>query len=133
MLRASSFVLVLIASVSVVRYCSAQNVRVPVPPATPQAQDLHVGVPHGDAQAPGADDNRATSGNDIQRQQAIAANLGRQLEIRRDADKMQQLIGELNDYLQKADRGVVSVDAIKKAEQIEKLAHGIKSKMKLSF
>jgi len=63
----------------------------------------------------------------------MAANLQRQVEIRRDADKMRELSAELNDYLQKADRGVMSVDAIKKAEQIEKLAHGVKSKMKLSF
>lgn len=48
-------------------------------------------------------------------------------------EKMQQLTAQLSDYLQKADRGVVSVDAIKKAEQIEKLAHSVKSKMKLSF
>lgn len=133
MLRASSLVFMLIASVGVVRYASAQNVHIPIPPAVPQSQDLHVGVPHADAKAPGLDDSRATPGNDIQRQQAIAANLQRQVEIRRDADKMQQLIAELNGYLQKADRGVMSVDAIKKAEQIEKLAHGVKSKMKLSF
>ena len=40
---------------------------------------------------------------------------------------------DLRVNLQKAERGVVSVDAIKKAEQIEKLAHSVKSKMKLSF
>jgi hypothetical protein len=60
-------------------------------------------------------------------------NTQRQAEIRRDTDKMLQLTAELKDYLQKDQRGVMSIDAIKKAEQIEKLARGVKSKMKLSF
>jgi hypothetical protein len=74
-----------------------------------------------------------TSGDDAQRQQAIAANQQRQLEIRRDTEKMAELTQELKDYLEKTDQGVMSVDAIKKAEQIEKLAHSVKSKMKQSF
>lgn len=133
MLRASSLAFMLIASLGVVRYSSAQNAHIPVPQVAPPAQYLPIGVPNGDAKAPSLDNTRAPSGDDIQRQQAIAANLQRQADIRRDADKMQQLIAELNNYLQKADRGVMSVDAIKKAEQIEKLARGVKSKMKLSF
>jgi ribosomal protein S7 len=71
--------------------------------------------------------------DDAQRQQAIAANQQRQIEIRRDTEKMAELTQELKDYLAKTDQGVISVDAIKKAEQIEKLAHSIKSKMKQSF
>jgi hypothetical protein len=43
---------------------------------------------------------------------------------------MLELTQELNAYLQKGDQNGVSVDAIKKAEQIEKLARGVKSKMK---
>ena len=48
-------------------------------------------------------------------------------------EKMAELTQELKDYLATNEQGVVSVDAIKKAEQIEKLAHGVKSKMKQSF
>jgi len=73
------------------------------------------------------------NGDDAQRQQAIAANQLRQIEIRRDAEKMAELTQELKEYLAKTDQGVMSVDAIKKAEQIEKLAHSVKSKMKQSF
>lgn len=43
---------------------------------------------------------------------------------------MAELTQELKGYLIKAREGVMSVDAIKKAEQIEKLAHSVKSKMK---
>ncbi len=74
-----------------------------------------------------------TSGDDIQKAQAIAASQQRQVEIRRDTEKMYQLTSELKDYLDKTGQGVVSTDAIKKAEQIEKLAHSVKSKLKQTF
>lgn len=72
------------------------------------------------------------SGDNVQRQQAEAANLQRQVQIKQDTDKMFELTQELKDSL-KTDRGVMSLDAIKKAEQIEKLAKSVKSKMKQSF
>jgi hypothetical protein len=46
---------------------------------------------------------------------------------------MFELTRELKDYLQKSDQGMISVDAIKKAEPIENLAHRVKSKMKQWF
>jgi len=72
-------------------------------------------------------------GDAVQRQQALAANQQRQVELRRDMEKMSELTQELKDYLQKSEQGVVSLDAIKKAEQIEKLAKSVRSKMKQSF
>ena len=75
----------------------------------------------------------AVSQSQVQRKQAIAANLQRQAEMKRDGEKLAQLTQELNDYLQNKGEGVMSVDALKKAEQIEKLAHSVKSKMKQSF
>jgi hypothetical protein len=74
-----------------------------------------------------------TSGDDVQKAQAQAANAQRQIEIRRDTEKMLQLTSELKDYLEKSGQNVISLDAIKKAEQIEKLARGVKSKMKQSL
>jgi|SRR5450755_1718010 hypothetical protein len=95
------------------------------------AQQVH--LPPSVSQGPGLGNVPVTSGNDVQREQAIAANLQRQAEIKRDTQKMFQLTGELRDYLEKAGQGVMSMDALKKVEQIEKLAHGVKSKMKQSF
>ena len=103
-----------------------QQPHVPVPTAQAQAQDLHTPIPRPITGETVAD-------NDVQRQQAIAANEKRQLEIRRDTEKMLELTAELKDYLQTAGQGVMSVEAIRKAEQIEKLAHGVKSRMKQSF
>jgi TolA-binding protein len=96
------------------------------------AQTIH--LPAGVAQGAGMGDTPVTtSGDEVQKKQAEAANAQRQGEIRRDTEKMKQLTEELNDYLQKSGQGVISVDALKKAEQIEKLAHSVKSKMKQSF
>lgn len=123
--RAIPVVLCVLMSLSAARYVAAQNVHVPVPENQPQSQNLTLGSRPSTAPTGGDDE--------IQRQQAIAANLQRQIEIRRDAEKMAALMQELRDYLAKADQGVMSVDAIKKAEQIEKLAHSVKSKMKQTF
>ena len=98
---------------------------------TAPAQQVH--LPPAVVQSQGMDDVPVTRGDDVQRQQAQAANRQRQVEIRRDTVKMFQLTQELNEYLQKSSQGVMSIDAIKKAEQIEKLAHSVKSKMKQSF
>jgi hypothetical protein len=133
MLRGSSLAFALLAFLSVVSYSRAQDVHIPIPPAVAQAQDLHTPIPPAVVPGPATADTRTPEGNDIQRQQAIAANAQRQVEIRRDTDKMLQLTAELKDYLQKAEHGLLSVDAIRKAEQIEKLAHGVKAKMKQSF
>jgi hypothetical protein len=133
MLRASSLIFVVLAFLTAAHYSSAQDVHIHIPPAIPQAQDLHTPIPHPTVPGPGMANASVSDGDDIQRQQAAAANLQRQVEIRRDTEKMLQLTAELKDYLQTVPRGVMSVDAIKKAEQIEKLARGVKSKMKLSF
>ena len=92
--------------------------QIHLPPAVSQSQSMG-GMP-------------TTNGDAIQKQQAIAANQQRQLEIRRDTDKMAELTQSLKEYLSKNDQ-VMSLDAIKKIEQIEKLAHSVKGKMKQSL
>lgn len=100
------------------------------PPSLAFAQTPH--YPGSVSQGPGGN-VPTTSGDDVQKAQAQAANQQRQAEIRRDTEKMLQLTSELKDYLEKSGQNVMSMDAIKKAEQIEKLARGVKSKMKQSL
>ncbi len=95
------------------------------------AQQIH--LPPAVSQSQGMGSVPVTSGNDVQKQQAIAASQQRQIDIRRDTEKMAELTQELKDDLLKSERGIISLDAIKKAEQIEKLAHSVKSKMKQSI
>jgi hypothetical protein len=57
----------------------------------------------------------------------------RQEEIKRDTQRLVELSAELKDFVEKGNRGVLSLDAAKKAEQIEKLARSVKSKIKLMY
>ena len=95
------------------------------------AQQIH--LPAAASQSQGMGNIPVTMGDPVLRQQAIAANQQRQVEIKRDMEKMAELTEQLKGYLAQAGQGVMSLDAIKKAEQIEKLAHSLKSKMKQSF
>jgi len=54
----------------------------------------------------------------------------RQQELIRDANKLHQLSGELKDYLDKNGSTILSLDMLKKAEAVEKLAHSVRTKMK---
>lgn len=54
----------------------------------------------------------------------------RQQEIKKDTDKLLELATELKQYVDKTNENIISLDVIKKAEQIEKLAHNVKDKMK---
>jgi hypothetical protein len=57
-------------------------------------------------------------------------NEDRQKQIKRDSEKLLQLATELKDYVDKSNENVLSMDVIKKADEIEKYAHSVKEKMK---
>lgn len=50
--------------------------------------------------------------------------------LRNDTDKLLRLSTELKTYVDKSDENVLSLDVIKKAEEIEKLAKSVRDKMK---
>jgi hypothetical protein len=50
--------------------------------------------------------------------------------IKTDTDKLLKLSVELKAYVDKSDENVLSLDVIKKAEEIEKLAKSVKDKMR---
>jgi hypothetical protein len=54
----------------------------------------------------------------------------RQRDIKNDTDKLLQLATELKQYVDKTDKNTMSVDVIKKADEIEKLANAVRDKMK---
>ena len=54
----------------------------------------------------------------------------RQQEIKKDTDQLLDLATELKQYVDKTNENMISLDVIKKAEQIEKLAKNVKDKMK---
>jgi hypothetical protein len=66
----------------------------------------------------------------IERDAAKQRNVQRQQDIKRDTEKLLELATELKQYVDKTNENVISLDVIKKAEQIEKLAKNVKEKMK---
>jgi hypothetical protein len=64
------------------------------------------------------------------RDMAKKANLQRQAAIKADTDKLLKLAVELKDSVDKSNENLLSLDVVKKAEEIEKLAHSVKDKMK---
>ena len=91
----------------------AQNPRMPPMPQTP-------------GQTSPEDENKSK----MERDMAKRANQERQAAIKRDTDKLLKLATELKDSVDKTNEGVLSLEVVKKADEIEKLAHSVKEKMK---
>ena len=89
--------------------------QLPMPPIVPPAQQP---------------DRGSDLPPDIQKRMEKEANKQRQVELKRDTDKLLKLSTELKDYVDKTNENVLSLDVIKKAEEIEKLAHSVKTKMR---
>ena len=101
--------------------------------ARPQASDDAHGPPQGVGQRGPHD--RESGPEDEQREQmekdlAKKANQERQAQLKRDTDKLLQLATDLKTEVDKSNENILAVDVVKKADEIEKLAHSVKEKMK---
>jgi hypothetical protein len=61
---------------------------------------------------------------------AKKANIERQAALKTDTEKLLKLATELKDYVDKTDEHVLSLEVIKKADEIDKLAKSVKEKMR---
>jgi len=95
----------------------AQNPLPPPPPVHPR----EVGVAPADG-----DDAR----EQIEHDMAKKAAKERVAALKTETDKLLKLSVELKAYVDKSDENVLSLDVIKKADEIEKLAKSVKEKMK---
>ena len=91
-------------------------------------------LPQGDQQPP-PQIKQQTSPEDqerakLEREMAKKANEERQAALKHDTDQLLKLSTELKDYVDKSNENVLSVEVIKKAGEIEKLAHRVREKMK---
>lgn len=57
-------------------------------------------------------------------------NKARQDALKRDTDKLVHLANELKGYVDKTNENLLSLEVVRKAEEIEKLAHSVREKMK---
>ena len=62
--------------------------------------------------------------------QAKAQNADRQKRLVSDTEKLLSLATELKEQVGKTDKYTLSVDVVKKAEEIERLAHNVKERLK---
>jgi hypothetical protein len=72
------------------------------------------------------DDARARLLHDMEKKAAKE----RLAALKSDTDKLLKLSVELKTYVDKSDENVLSLDVVRKAEEIEKLAKSVKDKMK---
>jgi hypothetical protein len=101
---------------------------VPVRMMSSQAQQPSVVAPYGEKSST-VEKERLK----MEREAAKRANAQRQAELKRDTEKLFSLATELKSSVEKTSTGILSVEVVKKAEEIEKLAHSVKEKMKNSY
>jgi hypothetical protein len=94
-------------------------------PSTPQPQTPSI-MPTDPSIEANGDDSQRRALKEMEKK----ANLERQAALRKDTEKLLQLAEELKSSVDKSSASVLSLDVVKKAEQIEKLAHSVKDKMK---
>jgi hypothetical protein len=101
------------------KHQAAAQVR-STPPPPPLTQ------PHGDVNSPDGDDAH----DHIADEMAKKAAKERVAALKSDTDKLLKLSVELKAYVDKSDENVLSLDVIRKADEIEKLAKSVRDKMK---
>jgi hypothetical protein len=96
---------------------------------TEQQQQQPPGPPSYEGQTPA---NHAEDVWEEQQRKALAkkASLERQQDIRKDTEKLLELATELKQAVDKSNKDTLSLDVVRKAEEIEKLAKTVKNKMK---
>jgi hypothetical protein len=83
----------------------------------------------GGLQSPDSNANDPLAGR-MEDAQAKSRNVERQKKLQEDTEKLLSLATELKEQVDKTDKNILSVDVIKKADEIEKLAKSVKDRMK---
>jgi hypothetical protein len=105
----------LVSSRSGLAQNSEQFPRIPPPGQTPTPGP------------PGPEDEQRAR---IEKEMAKKANQERQAQLKRDTDNLLKLATELKQDVDKSTPDTLSLEVVKKAEEIEKLAKSVKEKMK---
>jgi hypothetical protein len=82
-----------------------------------------------------ATNNAFSSDQHQQLQQELVARVvaDRQSQLRLDTEKLVALTAELKQHVDKAGANVLSMDVIKKAQEIQKLAKSVQDKMRNAY
>lgn len=82
------------------------------------------------ASAPQLESRQDPAQKEMQDRMLKEANKKRQQDIRDETDKLFQLATELKAAVDKTNENVLSLDVVRKADEVEKLARKVKEKMK---
>ncbi len=111
----------LVAALTVGMTSPVWTQRQSTPPPTPPGDRNGLSIAPGDE-----DEASARLAHDM----AKKANLERHAAIKNDTEKLLKLAVELKASVDKSNENLLSMDVVKKAEEIEKLAHSVREKMK---
>jgi hypothetical protein len=79
---------------------------------------------------PGARNDQAPPDPDVQHKMEKLRQKQRFEDMKRDSQKLLDLATELKQYVDKSGENVLSVEVVRKAEEMEKLAHQVKNNMR---
>jgi hypothetical protein len=101
-------------------------------PTQQQQQQQLPGMPPGNRgiAGPTLDPDTDTMTARMAEQQAKSRNSDRQKRLETDTQKLLALATELKEQVNKTDKNIMSLDVIKKADEIERLAKSVKERMK---
>ena len=83
--------------------------------------------------SPGAPDPEDEAQRQMANKQEKRRNEDRQKDLVRDTNKLLSLATDLKTEVDKTNKDVLSVDVVKKADEIEKLARSVKDRMRSSM
>jgi hypothetical protein len=81
---------------------------------------------------PDANDQMEMRDQKAKQQNFVAANAERKKQIADDSAKLLKLANDLKAEIDKTSKDTLSLNVIRKADEIERLAHSVKEKMKLT-
>ncbi len=117
--RAFVAAVVLLGAVAVVGRPQQQTI-------SPSARQMSPSAQQEDRNKVGADPDMVS----IEQRQVRARNDERQRRLVADSDKLLALATQLHEDVNKTNKNILSLDVVKRAEEIEKLARSVKERMK---
>ena len=97
-----------------------------------QVRDPGFRYPPSVTRIPDANTQADINGQDSKVKDFEAANAERKKQIANDSAKLLKLATDLKSEVDKTNKDTLSLNVIRKADEIEKLAHDVKEKMKLT-
>jgi hypothetical protein len=101
--------------------------------ANSQIRSGSSGTPHAQSISALSLDNTSSSDQRLQQEQIARLVTQRQTQLRLDTEKLVALAAELKEQVDKTGVNILSMDVIKKTQEIQKLAKSVQDKMRNAY